>query len=48
MFVDIQQAFDTVDHEILGCDVIRGITNDKFLFYLEKKRPQLVSMNVIL
>ena len=41
MFVDIQQAFDSVDHEILVCDVIRGITNDRFLFYMEKKKTSV-------
>ena len=48
IFVDLQKAFDTVDHQILLAKLnhygIRGISNDCFEFYLSN-RNQYVSIN---
>ena len=48
VFVDLQKAFDTVDHEILCYKLnhygIRGITNQWFSSYL-RNRPQFVSVS---
>ena len=47
-FVDLQNAFDTVDHQILlanlNHDEIRGVSNDWFKPYLTN-RNQYVSIN---
>ena len=46
--MDLQKAFDTVDHEILLAKSnhyeIRGVSNDWFKFYLSN-RSQHVSIN---
>ena len=38
VFVDLQKAFDTVDHQILSAKLnhygIRGVSNDWFKFYM--------------
>ena len=48
IFVDLQKAFDTVDHEILSSKLdyygIRGISNNWFKSYLSY-RKQFVSIN---
>ena len=48
VFVDLQKAFDTVDHQILLAKLnhygIRGVTNDWFKSYLSN-RNQYVSIN---
>ena len=48
VFVDLQKAFDTVDHKILLATLnhygIRGISNDWFKSYLSN-RNQYVSIN---
>ena len=48
-FVDLQKAFDTVDHQILLAKLnyygIRGVSNDWFKSYLSN-RNQYVSINV--
>ena len=47
-FVDLQKAFDTVDHQILLAKLnhygIRGVSNDWFKSYLSN-RSQYVSIN---
>ena len=50
VFVDLQKAFDTVDHQILlaklGDYGIRGVSNDWFKSYLSNSnRSQYVSVN---
>ena len=48
VFVDLQKAFDTVDHQILLAKLnhygIRGVSNDWFKSYLSN-RSQYVSIN---
>ena len=48
VFVDLQKAFDTVDHKILLAKLnhygIRGVSNDWFKSYLSN-RNQYVSIN---
>ena len=48
VFVDLQKAFDTVDHQILLAEFnhygIRGVSNDWFKSYLSN-RNQYVSIN---
>ena len=48
VFVDLQKAFDTVDHQILLAKLshcgIRGVSNDRFKSYLSN-RSQYVSIN---
>ena len=48
VFVDLQKAFDTVDHQILSAKLshygIRGVSNDWFKSYLSN-RSQYVSIN---
>ena len=44
VFVDLQKAFDTVDHEILLYKLNRGVENDWFKSYLSD-RKQFVSIN---
>ena len=48
VFVDLQKAFDTVDHQILLAKLnhygIRGVSNDWFKFY-PSNRNQYVSIN---
>ena len=48
VFVDLQKAFDTVDHQILLAKLnhygIRGVSNDWFKSYLSN-RNQYVSIN---
>ena len=48
IFVDLQQTFDTVDHQILLAMLkhngIRGVSNDWFKSYLSN-RSQYVSLN---
>ena len=50
IFVDLQKAFDTVDHEILSSKLdyygIRGISNNWFKYYLSN-RKQFVSIEVM-
>ena len=49
VFVDLQKAFDTVDHQILLAKLnhyeIRGVSNDWFKSYLSNHN-QYVSLNV--
>ena len=46
MFIDLQKALDTVDHEILLCKLnyygIRGKVNDWFKSYLELTKSNLL------
>ena len=44
IFVDLQKAFDTVDHQILLTKLIHGVSNDWFKFYLSN-RNQYDSIN---
>ena len=48
VFVDLQKAFDSVDHQILLVKLnhygICGVSNDWFKFYLSN-RSQYVSIN---
>ena len=48
VFIDLEKAFDTVDHDILLCKLnhygIRGVDNDWFRSYLIN-RKQFVSIN---
>ena len=44
VFVDLQKAFDTVDHQILSHYGICGVSNDWFKSYLSH-RNQYVSIN---
>ena len=48
VFVELQKAFDTVDHQILFAKLnhygIRGVSNDWFKSYLSN-RNQYVSIN---
>ena len=48
IFVDLQKAFDTVEHDILLLKLelygVRGLANEWFKFYLSK-RKQYVSIN---
>ena len=49
VLVDLQKAFDTVDHQILLAKlnhyVIRGVSNDWFKSYLSNRNQYYVSIN---
>ena len=53
MFVDLEKAFDTVDHEFMDHEVmkklprygIRGIANESFCSYLTKRKQYVIIGN---